>query len=1097
MSYNAKLFETLTANVGVANGNIVSIGASAGPANLVWSTDGGGSIGVGTETSGPGRRPKAIFAVNSVIIGTPGGTVPYGQNNSLVTGVLLAGNLANSQLLEGSNSFWNGEALGFTGFVKDPTGNVCTAFVNTNGPTDTAISYSIVHRSAARQDYVSFSTAGLTLLNGTAAIFNGTTSGSVTVTASAITSSYALTWPAAQGPAGATLTNDGSGGVTWVIPANTYLSNLTSPTAVNQDLLFGTDGSKTIGALGASRPKAVTVSSFVNIGNAPQNSDQSASYYDGFLQVGSSPGSALPTTVFRAGAVALTDLGNAQFGFFTEHSDLSHKFEYFQRMLPSDTGYVSEGDVSWNNGIGISLILPDTGGLIANGPLKTNSLVLNGAVSGAVTINATATTTPYSVLLPAAQGGAGTILTNDGSGNFSWALGASGNVSGPASSVTNMVATYANTSGLLLADPSTTLQVLVPAGDGLDSIGGLLNGNLAVAFSGPIMYSPGTTGFKIVPTVSGSRDWLCVYVQDRQVISINSQTNPSTPKVDIALIGFGGGVRNWLRTDGGLWDLGTNTGAGHGSFQQVWADSFIAGNTTPGRYIYFTALYSGGGVPGVNPWGIGLDSSGGKEFFLGLSPDNGVHYPECFNVICATTTSTIVSAPDNAIADATSAFSLTIKGANKTAGTGNGGSLILDVGTSAGGSPGQINLPSMAASSVLRTDASKNLTTGGISVSDLTATGTPSSTTFLAGDNTWQTISGGGIVGPSPSTQYGAAIYANTSGNLLLDSVLSGHGILVGAGLNQDLITGIALGDLGISFAGSAPDEVSPHTVIPLYSPGLTGWKVNPNSGFGIDYLSQYISGIMISQTSLSGVTPRITFENGTNLRPDTINNTSNFGGNNNSFNQSYFNTYFFGGTSNSPGTGARFKFMIDTQNVPNGSPGIGHDTNQGAEWYFASMDPANGYVTKENFNIVFNNNITTLSAPANAVANASAAITITVKGADKTAGTGDGGNLILSGGTSVGGTPGTVQFPNGFSVRSSTSSTASTGSGTLSSGTVTITTTAALTTSNIFLQDTGGGVLANVGTLQITTKSNGSFVVTSTNALDTSTFDWLVVNTF
>lgn len=68
-------------------------------------------------------------------------------------------------------------------------------------------------------------------------------------------------------------------------------------------------------------------------------------------------------------------------------------------------------------------------------------------------------------------------------------------------------------------------------------------------------------------------------------------------------------------------------------------------------------------------------------------------------------------------------------------------------------------------------------------------------------------------------------------------------------------------------------------------------------------------------------------------------------------------------------------------------------------------------------------------------------------------------------------------------------------GSGTLTAGTVTISTTAVTANSRIFLTDTSTGSLVNVGSLVVSTKTAGSgFVVTSTNALDASTFDWMIV---
>lgn len=75
------------------------------------------------------------------------------------------------------------------------------------------------------------------------------------------------------------------------------------------------------------------------------------------------------------------------------------------------------------------------------------------------------------------------------------------------------------------------------------------------------------------------------------------------------------------------------------------------------------------------------------------------------------------------------------------------------------------------------------------------------------------------------------------------------------------------------------------------------------------------------------------------------------------------------------------------------------------------------------------------------------------------------------------------------------TGSNASAGTGTLSGGTVTISTTAVTSNSLIFLQDTAS-TLTNVGVLAISSKSAGtSFTVTSANVLDTSTFNWLIVN--
>lgn len=67
-------------------------------------------------------------------------------------------------------------------------------------------------------------------------------------------------------------------------------------------------------------------------------------------------------------------------------------------------------------------------------------------------------------------------------------------------------------------------------------------------------------------------------------------------------------------------------------------------------------------------------------------------------------------------------------------------------------------------------------------------------------------------------------------------------------------------------------------------------------------------------------------------------------------------------------------------------------------------------------------------------------------------------------------------------------------GTGTLSGGTLTIVNTSVTANTRVFLQDTTSGALTNVGILTAVTTAGTGFVVTSTLALDTSTFNWLLV---
>lgn len=75
------------------------------------------------------------------------------------------------------------------------------------------------------------------------------------------------------------------------------------------------------------------------------------------------------------------------------------------------------------------------------------------------------------------------------------------------------------------------------------------------------------------------------------------------------------------------------------------------------------------------------------------------------------------------------------------------------------------------------------------------------------------------------------------------------------------------------------------------------------------------------------------------------------------------------------------------------------------------------------------------------------------------------------------------------------TGANANAGTGTLTGGTVTIATTAVTASSLVFLTDTTNS-LTNLGTLTVASISAGaSFTVKSSNALDTSTFNWLIIN--
>lgn len=106
---------------------------------------------------------------------------------------------------------------------------------------------------------IDWHTPGSFLVKGLLSL-NGSTSGAMSMQAAGTTTTYTVTMPSAQGASNTFLKNDGSGNLSWSTVsagANTTLSNLTSPTAINQNLEFSVDGTYTIGTSTDLRPLAI------------------------------------------------------------------------------------------------------------------------------------------------------------------------------------------------------------------------------------------------------------------------------------------------------------------------------------------------------------------------------------------------------------------------------------------------------------------------------------------------------------------------------------------------------------------------------------------------------------------------------------------------------------------------------------------------------------------------------------------------------------------------------------------------------------------------------------------------------------------------
>lgn len=109
--------------------------------------------------------------------------------------------------------------------------------------------------------------------------------------------------------------------------------------------------------------------------------------------------------------------------------------------------------------------------------------------------------------------------------------------------------------------------------------------------------------------------------------------------------------------------------------------------------------------------------------------------------------------------------------------------------------------------------------------------------------------------------------------------------------------------------------------------------------------------------------------------------------------------------------------------------------------------------------------------------------------------------NVVASGQTArlyvkeqTSGKTGWVSFVTIGSLGTYSASVAAQGTGLLVSGATKVLTAAVTSAASIFLTDTGGGVLANIGGLYVNGVTSGvSFAVGSSNALDGSSFNWLI----
>lgn len=160
-------------------------------------------------------------------------------------------------------------------------------------------------------------------------------------------------------------------------------------------------------------------------------------------------------------------------------------------FITEDAGIFAIGTarVGWRSNTNLNLVSNNTvyAKLLTTGYLElVTGLKLDGATSGALTMIAAGTTTSYTVTMPSAQGGSGTYLKNDGSGNLSWdapsgsgtvtSIATAGLISGGTITSSGTITTSMSTGKLVgRSTAGTGVMEEITVGSGLTLSGGTLS----------------------------------------------------------------------------------------------------------------------------------------------------------------------------------------------------------------------------------------------------------------------------------------------------------------------------------------------------------------------------------------------------------------------------------------------------------------------------------------------------------------------------------------------------------------------------------------------------------------------------------------------
>jgi hypothetical protein len=262
----------------------------------------------------------------------------------------------------------------------------------------------------------------------------------------------------------------------------------------------------------------------------------------------------------------------------------SNTFQFYQNGAYVTYAFNSLSNLS-SAAINVSL-LPGTDNSIDIGSatkrfINVYSLnhLLYGSTSGAITLSAADTTTSYTVKWPGTQGGASTVLTNDGSGILSWAT------SGSSITIGSLDAQTANANGASLVAGTLTLQSATASFPGLvnnttqsfsgnktftgtisaSNLSGINTGDQTITLTGNVTGS-GTGSFAttiavnavtnarlaqmVTLTIKGNDTGSTADPLDLSVAQVNAILPVFTSTLNGLVPFSGGGSTNFLRADG-------------------------------------------------------------------------------------------------------------------------------------------------------------------------------------------------------------------------------------------------------------------------------------------------------------------------------------------------------------------------------------------------------------------------------------------------------------------------------------------------------------------------------------------------------------------